>query len=97
MPGDIVVESLIKFATPQQIRAWWQTCLEAHVANSTEAVTITGLSLGGSSSSGIAISPSARERFMRQCQAALADLEDDEQSSGGYGTHIYFSHRRLET
>ena len=95
MPGDIVVDSFIKFMSRAEIEGAWQTVFRAHVQGLQTEVTITSSNFEGGSATGIRIAPGERLQFMNQCQSALAELDGD--AAPGSGLKIDFSSRQVRT
>lgn len=95
--ADIVVRSLMKFWSRASIEAAWKLVLEAHTANIQDAVIVTGTSFKGSSSTfTLTLQPQERERFMTQCEAALAELDGGSLLPAA-GTKLDFSTRITST
>lgn len=95
--ADEIVLYLAENWNAAQIRAARDAVFTAHLAGLNEATIVTATSFEGASSSfTIAASPQERERFLRQCREALAQIDGGSRLPAS-GVKLDFSTRLTST
>lgn len=95
MPGDAIIDSLVKFRSKNDLLLIWQQITDSLLAGATDDVVITSGSLEGANATGVRIPIAERELWISRIQRAIATIDGD--SADGPGLKLDFSTRQVRT